>query len=188
MFKPTEIVSGIVNGVILAVYDFVVLTLGPLIAPLFVSRRSRLAAWRAIFRIEHQITSLTFLFFCTAVVITAYSGFIPTILREFLQITRDTPSLLFILSASVLCTILIDMLCRSLMTIRRLALGARVRFSKTRLAILHITFGIGLILLTSAYLFGLDLMRDVVRGGFSFNLLVSSMAFLPFAIGVVHLL
>ncbi len=187
MFKPTEIVSGIVNGVILAVYDFVVLTLGPLFAPFFVTRKSRLAAWRTIFRIEHQLTSLTFLFFCTAVVITAYSGFIPTILREFLQITRDTPSLLFILSASVLCTILIDMLCRSLITIRRLALGASVRFSKIRLGILHITFGIGLMMLTSVYFLGLDLISDV-RAGFSFNLLISSLAFLPFAISVFHLL
>jgi len=191
MFKPLEIFNDIVNGLILGIYDIVILTVGPLIA-LFRRRRCRI--WRFILRVENRVNSLTMLFVYIAGVVTAnIPELVTNVAEQSLHLSRQTQSYFVqVLVISIALTVFFDVLFRILVYLRSVSLG--VNFSNLRLIALRLYFCSGLLAMIAGDLILIILWRGENQApsqppnwADSAVLLFTCLAAMPFSATILHL-
>jgi hypothetical protein len=182
MFKPLEIFNDLVTGIILGLYDFITLIIGPLLAPF--SKR-RLRTWRSLLRIEEKLNSLTILFICVILLVAVLSGNLQVGTRYLVKSDETSPySFVFLLTFSLFATIVLDIFCRFLVAGRSLVL--RVRYSYVRLNVLRLTLSAGLFAVFFVEAFTVLDLR-VISDEFDLATLIASVALIPFAFSLTHL-
>jgi hypothetical protein len=186
MFKPLEIFNDIVNGLILGVYDIILLITGPLIAPL---RRRSVRIWKFILEVENRLSSLTLMFICMAGLVTVHApGLLRAIVQESsLKLEKFNSRFLYVAILTIVLTIFFDVLFRLLVYLRTISLG--VEFSRIRMVVLRLYFSVAMVtaMIVELVIFVVWYNSRYPDWVSSVRLLIISLSAIPFSLSLLHL-